>query len=136
MSRRLKLAGTCSGPPVWQLAHAAHDVRRSMVGFDTTLVRRTSDCPSSWQIVVVYGPSLRPRAQHGDLAMAESIHGEALVCSADDAAQRDAPPVVETWIGSLVKRARRVTWWWTRGEHDAWYRQVRAYACEPRCTAP
>lgn len=62
---------------------------------------------------------------------AESIHSEALlVSSADDAAQRDAPAAVETWIGSLVKRARRVTWWWTRGEHDVWYRQV--YTCAPR----
>lgn len=60
---------------------------------------------------------------------AESIHGESLlVSSADDAAQRDAPAAVETWIGSLVKRARRVTWWWTRGEHDVWYRQV--YTCQ------
>ena len=39
------------------------------------------------------------------------------------AASREAPGD-ETWISSLVKRARRVSWWWTRGEHDCWYRQM------------
>jgi hypothetical protein len=68
------------------------------------------------------------RGVSGAMSEEESAHGrEALLAGADDVqdpAQRDAPPVAETWIGSFVKCARRVTWWWTRGEHDAWYRQV------------